>query len=63
MLEIQNMREKTQLIDISRNVFKSFDDKSFSYYLKLGALVELIPLMATLNLNFFLIFMFLLVGC
>ena len=57
------MREKTQLIDISRNVFKSFDDKSFSYYLKLGALVELIPLMATLNLNFFLIFMFLLVGC
>ena len=53
MLEIQNMREKTQLIDISRNIFKSFDDKSFSYYLKLGALVEFIPLMATLNLNFF----------
>ena len=46
------MREKTQLIDISRNIFKSFDDESFSYYLKLRALVELIPLMATVKLNF-----------
>ena len=52
------MGEKTQLIDISRNIFKSFDDKSFSYYMKLGALVELIPLMATLNLNFFFNFYF-----
>ena len=37
---------------IRKNILKPFDDKSFSHYLKLGALGDLIPLISTFNLNF-----------